>query len=254
MVSYSKNLRLFRNCLGQLIAISFALVPLSGLVTSSGCGTEVGNGFSGPKDVPDDKRKKETGTSAKQDADPAASSEGSIGPAADSVNTDPLGVPRNETSGPVLSLEIDAAVLMAPCGSPFGEKLVSPLNLTSVEGSNISASLSGSEWALSLNSQVVGFVSASVQGSYRVSAFGPDRTASTSLYTCTSVVSSDSVVVSGIPGTVSKRAVTVTLNGSETQVTWYVKSGATVTDPKTMMRIEITDARGTKVFDPTKSP
>jgi hypothetical protein len=251
MVSKQRNLQ-FLNGLAPVLSVFLVLMTLAGSLTISSCGTEVGNGFSGPGADPDDKRKKTATTDSKTTQESqAAPDEGSN---TDTVASDAAGAPERMPTNAPVGLGIDPGVLMAPCGSPFGEKLVSPISLTNNMDTAIAATISGSEWTVSANSEVVGFVSAGDKGPYTVNSLGPDRAPYPAAYTCSAIVEANGVVIAGVTGSVSRRVVTITNESIVTQVTWYVKPGATASDAKTLVQIEISNAQGSRVLSPPKSP
>ena len=227
-------------CIRRLVTALSLLAVIIASSGFSGCGTEVGNGFSGPGANPDDKKKKTA------EPRPSSSTQAETAPAEASKEV-------NDTSpadGAVaqIPVEMDYGILLAPCASPFAENLASPLALTDDAATAVSAVLTGAEWSVAVNNKTIGFASHYGQNPFQVTSLAADRSVRATVYTCSAVATFDHVVLAGISGEIFKRAVTINEGKNTTQLIWYVKAGAVLNDPKVLLRIEIVDSAGTKVL------
>lgn len=217
------------------------------LIAGCGIGTEVGNGYKPGKN------KKGTETA---NSDSHTSKAGTTPEVADSKggggkNTDTDADVEAPPFEPSFTFDID--LLMANCGSPFGEDLQSPIRL-SVRNGDVETNILNAEddgdsgiWALSDKDHTVlrHVTPSTATTDASVTATNASGSAIGNSLTCTDISRTSGVAVSGLNGTYTRVQTTVLKGSKANIVAWYLDGAA----PYRIARVTVDDVDGED--DPT---
>jgi len=185
-------------------------------ISLNGCGTEVGNGHSGPGEDPkasSAEGSSETGT----EADGASKANNEMEPAQDAT--------IDQASVPAMGFEY--GLLFVECASPFGDDVASPVELRfGPTGPTIKAvadtSVLNAEWEVKVDDVFRVFATNQSASDYKVTLLDSNRQSVTSSYTCGEVTETTGVSLPNREGLFDKRSVILTNSGKETKLDWYL--------------------------------
>lgn len=223
--------------------------PLAALLLASllaGClGTEIGNG---------NKHENEGGKAAKADGHvqkDAVNEEGA--PTAQAENDDEGATGADGADGatfePLPSFTFDLDLLLAPCGSPLGDDLQSPLKLAEAGSSatdqnivNATFDAGAQAWDVTDHEGILVRRVLPVAGSSQAEVTTRDAQGSpVTGYSCAAPpATTPSVTVDGLTGSYERTQVTVLRGNRASIVTWYLEGAA----PFKLVRVTIDDVDG----------
>ncbi len=235
------------------IAALLLVIASGNTLNMVGCGTEVGNGFSGPGANPDDSNKKRTQNPANSADIPQEEKREDSLPSA----IDNHGHPDTATPTGTESIPLDPTVLLAPCASPFSELLLGPVVLTSLPSDKIQATFANGEWTVKSNDETIGFAKPRADiGPFNIDASDGNKGVLEPGFQCSAVSVNENVTIEGLSGSqFTKRSVDLSRNGLTTKLSWYVQERSAGSGSRTLLRIEVTTDGGTKIFDaPVSNP
>ncbi|MEZ4743065.1 MAG: hypothetical protein R3B45_11560 [Bdellovibrionota bacterium] len=222
MVIYIKSINRY-NVLSAFLVVVFQL-----LLTQ--CGTEVGNGYSGPgEDAPE----KQKSTTNKDDQETASD------PIKDSAQPEVSESASN--TGEDYSINQILAVLTAPCASPFGEAKFDNVDLINSDGVKLQSDFHESEnrWQLKLNGVARALISDISDADFGVSVVDRQGQVLASSATCSAVEFSNDVKMDDEDGLFDIRYVIITIGDYDYRLRWYLAHPATDGLPMKLYRIEI---------------
>ncbi len=227
------------------------MLSLVFLVSTSGCGTEVGNGWSTGEDETSTKRNPQQDVPAQDGASPGSINDGpqqSKSDIGDNSSGDEFdqGNGAQETTTEMGYSYRYLDLMTASCGSLFAGDLASPIELENESKTEtISAEWDSpnTRWALKYNGSFYPYYikeKSPKTTDHEINKVNSNGTVISDGFSCSAVAKLTGQTISGVPGSFTLYSLTVSGAGSDANVAWYILENPS--DKDKLQRLEITEA------------